>query len=64
MQVHLKRFALITSFFVRMGNFDTDLPTNINHQPSTINQQLLIQINFKSSPDGRENPELFSEDLE
>jgi hypothetical protein len=21
-------------------------------------------INFKSSPDGRENPELFSEDLE
>jgi hypothetical protein len=64
MQVHLKRFALITSFFVRMGNFDTDLPTTINHQPSTINQQLLIQINFKSSPDGRENPELFSEDLE
>jgi hypothetical protein len=64
MQVHLKRFALITSFFVRMGNFDTDLPTTINHQPSTNNQQLLIQINFKSSPDGRENPELFSEDLE
>ena len=43
MQVHLKRFTLITSFFVRMGNFAidltdlTDFSTIVNHQPTTSN---------------------------